>query len=143
MLCEVVDPACRPEGAPGICVPRRRYRPSTCRDNPYPVCGCDGKTYATDCSLRAAGVALAHTGSCELSCGGSDRVACPAGQICYATYGCDGTDAWGVCGGADDPSCAPGATPQVACACDGVTYPRACDVPAGVALKHTGACAVE
>jgi hypothetical protein len=139
MVCEVLDPHCRPDGAPGTCVSRRLPHRS-CRDNPYPMCGCDGATYVHECAWRRAGVALAHSGACALGCAGPDRVACPAGETCYALLGCDGADARGACGDAD-ASCAPGGTPEPACGCDGVTYPSMCEVAAGVALRHGGACA--
>src|SRR5262245_1084781 len=94
MRCDVADSSCRPEGAPGKCVPRKFHR-RACSGDPYPLCGCDGKTYPNDCRLRAAGVALRHVYACERGCGGPDRVGCPAGQTCWAFLGCDGGDAWG------------------------------------------------
>jgi hypothetical protein len=58
LVCQVVDPSCRPEGVAGICV-----RPPTgCARQT--ACGCDGRAYASPCALTRAGVTLAHLGSC-------------------------------------------------------------------------------
>ena len=139
MVCDVADANCRPEGATGICV-SRKLRRKGCRLSPFPMCGCDGRTYASECRIRAAGVTLAHGNSCEHGCGGPDRIACPAGQTCYAAFGCDGADARGLCLNVD-PRC--GLTSeQPVCGCDDVTYASPCDAAAaGVALKRSEACA--
>ena len=50
---------CNPRGS-GYCAPR----PSMCMDTAAPVCGCDGRTYGTDCLRRMAGVNLSHAGAC-------------------------------------------------------------------------------
>ena len=38
--------------------------PATCPTGGAKVCGCDGKTYANECTLLKAGVAPAHKGAC-------------------------------------------------------------------------------
>lgn len=139
MLCDVIDPNCNPTGAVGTCVARSTHWRS-CRNDPYPVCGCDGKTYGSDCRLRRARVAMAFGNSCAVACGGPDRIPCGAGEYCYAHPSCDGADARGVClpvGGPCDFSV--GSLPV--CGCDGQTHANVCELAAtGVALKHGGAC---
>ena len=41
-----------------------RRRP-TCSPGDRPVCGCDGRSYTTECYAAQAGTRVAHTGACE------------------------------------------------------------------------------
>ena len=50
------------ETAAGVCVPA----PEACAAVLDPVCGCDGRTWESDCARLAAGVALAHGGACPI-----------------------------------------------------------------------------
>jgi len=66
-------PACKPTevcdyqscgAATGKCVPKPSPKDCLAMSGPV-VCGCDNKTYATDCERLLAGVALSHTGACQ------------------------------------------------------------------------------
>ena len=146
-------------GAGGTCV--HQPKPQECVQWMYlpaqPVCGCDGKTYGSNCDRLAAGTALDHQGDCNTptptptptpptppaKCGAFPGGQCPTGMFC------------------DIQSCGVGATgtcikqpkaqecvdlmylpPQPVCGCDGKTYNNDCmRQVAGVALDHQGACA--
>jgi hypothetical protein len=69
------------EGGLGACI----ERPTTCEDVDSPVCGCDGRTYQTDCFATRAGVRLATNQPCFCQ----DNGGCVEGQFCNATT-CDG-----------------------------------------------------
>ena len=103
-------------GTPGTCAPR----PVACTDIYAPVCGCDGHTYASMCTARAAGVVVASRGPCGSAtdagavpdagsdAGGSADTGSPGtcgGMTCgTGTTCCDapGAPAYGTC---YDPRC--------------------------------------
>lgn len=119
----------------GTCTPI----PLGCPDIWDPVCGCDGVTYGNECDAAAAGVSIAHHGSCEQVCGGIQGIPCPPGEFCRFPIGtCDVSDNQGICRAIS------GACPAVwdpVCGCDGVTYGNRCEADAAQAqVDHEGAC---
>lgn len=129
-LCEPDASATDSCASPGVCIPRPD--PSACDpvvSEASVVCGCDGRSYATDCDRRAARVAAAHPGFCTCM----TATDCPAPDtFCDRGVGFDCTEVGGrrgVC--AALPNCdgvtlaEPGVT-----ACGGSTpasYPNDCE----------------
>jgi hypothetical protein len=72
--------------APGLCGKGKKpgtcqKRPGECHEPRSPVCGCDGKTYGSECEARAAGIDLDVTGACKESI--PDWIGCGA-RFCDA-----------------------------------------------------------
>jgi hypothetical protein len=137
-------------------------KPEVCTDIYAPVCGCDGKTYSSDCEAQAAGMSVASKGECASggggtgsggssgtggspgtgkTCGGLQGLQCGANEYCAFPAGA-------MCGAADQTgSCA--VKPQVCttlyapvCGCDGKTYGNDCGAAAaGVSVSTKGECA--
>ena len=60
-VCDItIENACQGADLPGQC----HALPEVCAEIYQPVCGCDGQTYANDCSRQIAGVQIDHQGEC-------------------------------------------------------------------------------
>jgi hypothetical protein len=86
-VCDLDQPGrCAASTVGGTCI----VKPSICPFIYDPVCGCDGRTYGSDCARQSAGVQLDHRGACggaSVQCG---SVSCSAGQLCVHLCTCGG-----------------------------------------------------
>ena len=61
LSCELPIGVCGPLAGTGTCV----LRSAQCLDDATDVCGCDGRTYASECDARGAGEPILSRGACE------------------------------------------------------------------------------
>lgn len=67
-FCDWEPNTCGAADASGTC----RDRPRACAPIIAPVCGCDGRTYGSECAAHAAGVDVASPGPCDVDCAPDD-----------------------------------------------------------------------
>jgi len=123
--------------------------PDLCTMEFAPVCGCDGKTYATACVAGRGGVSVAKTGACEGDTGsgiaegktcGTRGVPgdCAAGLYCAYRSQCGATDSGGICT-KKPQACTREYMPV--CGCDNRTYANKCEAAsAGTSVARAGEC---
>jgi hypothetical protein len=142
LYCELPANFCAVADVGGKCV----SVPAGCPAVYDPVCGCDGKTYPSDCDRRGQRAQLAHKGECSRRaaagdmCGGIAGIQCIDGLFCDPQPGlCQGADIGGTCR-LPTKSCTKEFAPV--CGCDDRTYGNDCErLAAQVSKKSDGACA--
>ncbi len=135
-------------GAAGVCA----NKPQICPTIYAPVCGCDDKTYSSDCNAAGNGVNVKSKGKCGGGGGGGTITACTVGatgpksqckpsEYCEAPKGVGCTGA-GTCK-AIPKICPVFVKPEYVCGCDGKTYGAGiCDAAKnGFNIKSKGKCA--
>ena len=90
-VCDLNQPGrCVANAVGGTCI----VRPTTCPIEilAAPVCGCDGRTYTTDCARQMAGAQLDHAGTCATDAGidATDWGTCNT-TSCLAPFICCGS----------------------------------------------------
>jgi hypothetical protein len=60
LSCELPIGVCGPLAGIGTCVPT----PTSCTEDTGAVCGCDGRTYPSECDARVAGAPILHAQGC-------------------------------------------------------------------------------
>lgn len=95
------DKDCGATDRGGVC----EDKPEVCTDIYKPVCGCDNRTYASDCRAHGAGVSVKHEGACTVdeckSAGGraelSDGASTPMCMNGEDSFAIGGTDEGALC----------------------------------------------
>lgn len=101
-FCDVAQgDGCYVSDAQGVCVDVQSPCPRVTVD--AQVCGCDGKTYASECIANQNGMSVDYDGPCQAACTSTND--CSFGEVCDA-----GTCAPGptVCGGIQGIQCGQG-----------------------------------
>jgi hypothetical protein len=134
-ICDPPPDSCWMIGVAGVCTPIRNDC-GWCWD---PQCGCDGTTYANECTRMQADVWVDHPGECGPPCGDEGAPPCAPGFFCEFPTGACGPEGMPgecmaipeLCEELDEP----------VCGCDGVTYSNDCERQAAQAqLLRRGPC---
>lgn len=130
----------------GVCGGRGRcvVRPSPCALEPMgPVCGCDGKTYETECHAELARVSVQRDGVCPGDrCEGNED--CSRGRQCQKLPG--NCASRGFCAPIPGGPCncpiprPPFPSQDLVCGCDGKTYETCLAGCRKVSIAHRGPC---
>jgi hypothetical protein len=140
-----VEAHCGAADQSGIC----KVIPQACAQQAGAVCGCNDKTYASECEAAREGVSIGSNAACapapaptlaEGQLCGTRGVRGDCGQGLYCKYKslCGATDSGGTCTRRPE-MCTKIYRPV--CGCDGKTHPSDCVAASeGTAVKHDGAC---
>ncbi len=126
-FCDLPAGSCNAADVTGTCADKGLGGcPAATGPGPYaPECGCDGKTYANDCSRVVAGVAKLADGVCAPT----DAGVCPAGE--FWCPGCPSLGIAGSCGQVCPAVACPapdaGTSDAASGSCSAITTQAACD----------------